>query len=149
MMRSFVRSISIASGILMLTGIQQASAQIDTSVEFTTSFPFTVGNSKVPAGSYSIRQDEDNPNVLELSGGRTAVLFEADNPQAPRTPAKTEVVFSRYGDGYVLKDVWVEGSDMGYEARSAEGERHAAKHGDSKNEQRVSGHRKSGTSSSR
>jgi hypothetical protein len=148
-MRSFVRSISIASGLLILAGVQQASAQIDTLVEFTTSFPFTVGNSKVPAGTYSIRQDEDSSNVLELSGGRTAVFFEADNPQAPRTPAKTEVVFSRYGDGYVLKDVWVEGSDMGYEARRAEGERHAAKDGDSKDEQRVSGHRKSGTSSSR
>jgi hypothetical protein len=148
-MRSFVRAISIASGILVLTGVQQASAQIETSVEFTTSFPFTVGNSHVPAGSYSIRQAEDNLSLLELSGGRTALFFEADNVTAPRTSDKTEVTFSRDGNGYVLKDIWIEGSDMGYEAIRAEGERHAAKDGDSNNEQRVAGHRKSGTTSAK
>jgi hypothetical protein len=148
-MRSFVRALTIASGILVLTGVRQASAQIETSVEFTTSFPFTVGNSHVPAGSYSIRQAEDNPNLLELSGGQTALFFEVDNLTAPRTSDKTEVVFSRDGDGYALKDVWVEGSDMGYEAVHAEGERHAAKIGDSKDEQRVAGHRESGAARSR
>jgi hypothetical protein len=148
-MRSLVRSIVIAGAILTLAGVQNASAQIETSVEFTTSFPFTVGNTNVPAGSYSIRQDEDNPQILELTGGRTAVLFEAENPQARQTPSKTEVVFKRYGDGYVLKNVWVEGSDMGYETIRTEGERHAAKRGDSKGEQRVAGHKKSNTSKSR
>jgi hypothetical protein len=118
-------------------------------VEFTTSFPFTVGNTNVPAGSYSIRQDDDNPKVLELTGGRTAVLFEAENPQARQTPSKTEVVFNRYGDSYVLKSVWVEGSDMGYETIGAEGERHAAKRGAAQGEQRVAGHKKSDTSKSR
>ncbi len=148
-MRSSVRSIVIAGAILTLAGVQNASAQIETSVEFTTSFPFTVGNTNVPAGSYSIRQDDDNPKILELTGGRTAVLFEAENPQARQTPSKTEVVFNRYGDQYVLKSVWVEGSDIGYETIRAEGERHAAKHGDSKGEQRVAGRKKSDTSKSR
>jgi hypothetical protein len=148
-MRSFVRSISVAGGVLLLAGAQHASAQIDTSVEFTTSFPFTVGNARVPAGTYSIRQDEDNPQVLELSGGRTAVLFETGNPRASQTPAKTEVVFNRYGDSYVLKDVWVEGSDMGYESIRAEAEKHAAKRGESKGEQRVAGRKKADTSKSR
>ena len=142
-------SIGIASGMLILAGVQHASAQIETSVEFTTSFPFTVGNTKVPAGSYSIRQDDDNPKILELSGRRTSVLFGAENPQARQTPSKSEIVFSRYGDGYVLKDVWVEGSDMGYEAIGAEGERHAAKRGDSKGEQRVSARKKAEASKSR
>lgn len=148
-MRSFVLSISAAVGILLLAGVQQASAQIDTSVEFTTSFPFTVGNTKVPAGTYSLRQDEDNPQILELSGGRTAVLFEADNPRARQTPAKSEIVFNRYGDSYVLKDVWVEGSDMGYESVRAEAEKHAGKRGEPKGEQRVAARKKSDTSKSR
>jgi hypothetical protein len=148
-MRSFARSISVAGGILLLAGVHHASAQIETSVEFTTPFPFTVGNTKVPAGTYSIRQDEDNPKILELTGGHTAVLFETGNPQARQTPSKTEVVFSRYGDGYVLKNVWVEGSDMGYESVRAEAERHAAKRGESKGEQRVAGRKKSDTPKSR
>jgi hypothetical protein len=43
-MTSLVRSIGIAAGILVLAGVGTASAQITDPVEFTTTFPFTVGN---------------------------------------------------------------------------------------------------------
>ena len=110
-MTSWFRSIGIAGGILVLAGVQNASAQLDETVEFTTSFPFTVGYATVPAGTYTVRPDDDNPRILELSGGHTAVLFQTYIVEAANRPAKTEVVFKRYGDGYVLKDLWVEGSD--------------------------------------
>jgi hypothetical protein len=128
-MTSLFRSIGIAGGILLLAGVQSASAQILDAVEFTTSFPFTVGNTTVPAGRYTITPDEDNPEILRLSGARTSVLFEMDSAQAREAAPKTEVVFKRYGDGYVLKDIWVAGSDTGAEAKALEGERHMAKSG--------------------
>jgi hypothetical protein len=56
-MRSSFRSIGIAAGILVVAGVQNASAQITDPVEFTTSFPFTVGYATVPAGRYTIRPD--------------------------------------------------------------------------------------------
>jgi hypothetical protein len=71
------------------------------------------------------------------------VLFQANGVDARETPSTSEVVFKRYGDGYVLKDVWVEGSNIGAEATSVEGERHAAKTGDSQGEQRVAATKKS------
>ena len=147
-MTSLVRSIGIAGGILMLAGVQNASAQIVNPVEFTTSFPFTVGNTNVPAGSYTIRQDDDNPAILELTGGHTSAVPE-DNTQARETPAKTEVVFKRYGDGYVLKDIWLAGSNDGAETIALEGERHAAKHGGANDEQRVTARKKLDTSKKR
>ena len=147
-MRSLVRSIGIAGGILVLAGVQNASAQIADTVEFTTSFPFTVGYATVPAGSYTVRPDNDNPGILELTGAHTAVLFQAQDAQARETPSKTEVVFKRYGSGYVLKDIWVEGSTIGAEATPAEGERHIAK-SDSKGEQRVAARKGSDTSKGR
>ncbi len=88
-MRSFVRSIGIAGGILVLAGVQHASAQIDNAVDFTTSFPFTVGSTTVPAGSYTIRSDDDNPQMLELRGGRLGVFFETNSAQPRQTPSKT------------------------------------------------------------
>src|ERR1700738_2648574 len=112
-MKSLVCSIGVAGGILLLAGVQNVSAQIADTVEFTTSFPFTVGYATVPAGSYTIRPDDDNPGILELTGAHTALLFQAQDAQARETPSKTEVVFKRYGSGYVLKDIWVEGSDAG------------------------------------
>ncbi|MCU1384736.1 MAG: hypothetical protein JWL71_3433 [Acidobacteria bacterium] len=136
-MRSFVRSIGIAVGLLLLIGVHQASAQVTGSIEFTTSFPFAVGYANVPAGTYTIRPDDDNPEILLLTGPQVAVLFLTGSINAPSTPAKSEVVFKRYGDGYVLKDVWQQGSDSGAEAVVAESERHAVKAGDAKSDYRV------------
>jgi hypothetical protein len=146
-MRSLVRSIGIAGGILVLAGVQNASAQITDTVEFTTSFPFTVGYASVPAGSYTIRPDSDNPEILELTGAHTAVLFQTKNAEAREMPSKTEVVFKRYGNGYVLKDIWVEGSTQGAETMEVESERHVAKAPGAKAEQRVAGRKNSNTSS--
>jgi len=143
-MRSLVRSIVVVVGVLGLAGARNASAQIIDNVDFTTSFAFTVGNSTMPAGSYTIRPDDDNPQVLLLQGKNAAALFQVEPAAAPQTPSKTEVVFSRYGKSYVLKSICIEGSDTGAEAIPAEGERHAAKAG-TKTEQRVAARRKSAT----
>ena len=148
-MRSLVRSIGIAGGILMLAGVQNASAQIAYPVEFTTSFPFTVGAATVPAGSYTIRPDDDNPEMLLLTGSRASVFFQTESKDARQTPSKTEVVFNRYGDKYVLKDIWVEGETSGAESMAAEGERHMAKHPGSNGEQRVAARKTSDTSKGR
>ena len=148
-MTSLVRSIGIATGILVLAGVHNASAQIVYPVEFTTSFPFTVGNTTVPAGNYTIRPDDDNPAVMELTGMHAAVLFETQNTQARETPSKTEVVFKRYGDGYVLKDIFLEGSNDGAESISVEAERHAAKRHGAEGEQRVAARKKLDTSKHR
>ena len=145
-MKALLRSIGIAGGILVLAGIQNASAQITNSVEFTTSFPFTVGNTTVPAGSYTIRPDDDDPNILALSGARADVLFQTENTAQESIPSKTEVTFNRYGDGYVLKGIQVEGSDTGYVTIPVEGERHVTKRGASKGAQRVAARQKADTS---
>jgi hypothetical protein len=145
-MTSWFRSIGIAGGILVLAGVQNASAQLDDTVEFTTSFPFTVGYATVPAGTYTVRPDDDNPRILELSGGHTAVLFQTYIVEAAKRPAKTEVVFKRYGAGYVLKEIFIAGSDAGAEAVSVEGEAHLAKQSSVKGEDRVPGRKTSATS---
>jgi hypothetical protein len=145
-MKALFRSIGIAGGILVLAGVQNASAQITNSVEFTTSFPFTVGNTTVPAGSYTIRPDDDDPNILVLNGARADVLFQTENKVKQNIPSNTEVTFNRYGDGYVLKNIQVEGSEIGYVTVPVEGERHVTKRGASKGEQRVAAKKKADTS---
>jgi hypothetical protein len=148
-MKSFVRSIGMAGGILVLAGIQNASAQITNPVEFTTAFPFTVGNSIMPAGSYTLRPDDDNTAILLLAGKQGSVFFETNAAQADRPAAKTEVVFKRYGDAYILKSVWLEGSDEGAEALPQEGERHVAKHASAATEQRVAAKKAANTTATR
>jgi hypothetical protein len=141
-MRSLVRSLGIALGVLIVAGVQNASAQIIDPVEFTTSFPFTVGNTTVPAGSYTIRPDDDNPQICELIGTNESVLFLVEPADARVMPPKSEVVFSRYDNRYVLKSIWLEGSTSGAETMSAEGERHAANTASTKSEQRIAARKK-------
>jgi hypothetical protein len=141
-MKSRIRVIGVAAGVLMLAGVQNAGAQLLNAVEFTTAFPFTVGNATVPAGSYTITPDDDNPAVLEMAGAHEAVLFETKPTEARDVPSRTEVVFLRYGDTYVLKNIWIQGLNSGAETNAAEGERHAEKHHGSKSEQRVAARQK-------
>ena len=133
----------------MLAGVQKASAQIVDPMEFTTSFPFTVGYATVPAGSYTIRPDDDDPAMFEITGRHGSVLFQTHDAEARRTPSKSEIVFKRYGDGYVLKDIWEAGSMSGAEAVAVEGERHLAKSHDSTGEEHVATRKKSKASTAR
>jgi hypothetical protein len=147
-MKSLVRSIGMAGGILLLAGAQNAGAQVIDTVEFTTSFPFTAGNATVPAGSYSLRPDDDNPQIFQLTGAHTSVLVQAQNAEAAKPSSKTDVVFKRFGDGYVLKNVWIEGSNEGVTITTAEGEKHAAKL-QAQGEQHVAGRKKAAASANR
>src|SRR5258705_4462525 len=129
----------------MFAGVQNASAQITYPIEFTTSFPFTVGNATVPAGSYTITPDDDSPAMLRLTGAHTSVFVETQNAEPRQIPSKTEVVFNRYGEGYVLKAIWIEGSSEGAETLPVEAERHLAR-SESKGEQRVAARKRPDTS---
>lgn len=127
---------------MLLAGIRTVSAQLEYPVEFTTAFPFTVGDATVPPGTYTIRPDDDNPAILELTGGRVTVLFLTNNAAAAAAVARSEVVFKRYGDTYVLKTIWVDGSSTGAMSVAAEGERHATKNQGAESEERVAAQRK-------
>jgi hypothetical protein len=148
-MRSFVRSIAITGGILLFGSVPYASAQISERVDFTTSFPFTVGDATVPAGSYTITPDDMAPQLLRLTGAHGSVLFQTQDASAPARPSKTEVVFKRYGGAYVLKSIWIEGSDTGAETLTVQGERHAATGQASAGEQRVPAQRKAVSAANR
>src|SRR5262249_32066462 len=63
-MRSLFRTIAITAGILVLAGVQNARAQLVNALQVTTAFPFTVGNATVPAGSYTIKPDDEDPHGL-------------------------------------------------------------------------------------
>ena len=137
-MKSLVCSLGIAAGIVLIAGVHNASAQITGDVEFTTAFPFAVGPATVPAGRYTIEPDLDHPEILLLTGTRASVFFQTGATESRETPSKTEVVFKRYGDSYVLKEIWIEGSSSGAEAIAGEGERHASKGRSPEPERRVS-----------
>ena len=148
-MRALIRSIVVAGVFVVPVGVHTASAQITGPVEFTTAFPFTVGNARVPAGSYTVEPDFDSPDILTLTGRDTGVFFQVKNVQAPKDASKTEIVFKRYGQGYVLHGVWIAGTSAGAEAMVTEAEKHHAKQGGPTGEERVEAHKRVQTSERR
>ncbi|HEX4959650.1 MAG TPA: hypothetical protein VF173_02340 [Thermoanaerobaculia bacterium] len=138
MTSSLVRRILAVTGFAMFASLSVAQAQLEESFKFTTTFPFTVGNATLPAGSYTITPDEDAPAAFCIIEGKgVKMFFEIRSAETAQAPAKSEAVFTRFGQGYVLKNVWVEGSAEGIETTVAEPERHHIKRGGATSQEHV------------
>jgi hypothetical protein len=91
-------------------------AQIIGELEVNIAFPFHAGNTKLPPGKYVIHMlDNSDPTVMEISStdGSTSALFEVRNTEANSTPAKSELIFNKYGTRYFLAKVFDEGNPEG------------------------------------
>jgi len=94
----------------------KAHAQIIGEIEANIPFQFHAGNAKLPAGKYMIRMlDDSNLTVMEITSadGSTSALFEVRETEANTAPAKTELIFNKYGDRYFLAKLFDEGDPSG------------------------------------
>lgn len=73
-------------------------------------FAFTVDNSQPPRDTYQLSRLNGHPEMLLVRGDRKSVMIRADD--VARQPQDTEpvLVFHRYGDEYVLREVRLEGT---------------------------------------
>jgi len=96
-----------ASLVLLTVGIASAQQQLLT---FTSKSPFTIGNAKLPAGTYQISATGQELQTFECTNEstRTSVMFEAD--ATDNTPGTSSVTFAKYGDQLVLKSFSAAGS---------------------------------------
>jgi hypothetical protein len=91
-------------GMTMLMGGLPSFAQ--TSYNFHAPSGFYAGNAKMPAGTYTIRQSQDDPQMWELSNssGSHSVLLEA-RQSSKASKGKPEVLFNKYGATDYLEGV--------------------------------------------
>src|ERR1700730_18115893 len=90
-----------------------AHAQIVGDLEVNIPFLFHGGNTNRPPGRYTIHNLDDGDNtVVEISSADDSIsaLFEVQVEQANDAPAKSEVVFNKYGDRYFLAQLIQEGN---------------------------------------
>ena len=94
----------------------KAHAQIIGDLEVNIPFGFHAGNTKLPAGMYRIHMlDNSDLTVMEISSadGSTSALFEVQDAEANTTPAKSELIFNKYGNRYFLAKLFDEGNPSG------------------------------------
>ena len=120
----------------------KAQAQIVGEIEANVPFPFHAGNVKLPAGRYFIHVlDNTDLTVMEITSadGTTTALFDVQSAQANSAPAKSELIFDKYGNRYFLAKLFDEGNPSGsqvlesrYEKRvgqaAADGQEHVPAH---------------------
>ncbi len=119
----------------------KAQAQIVGNLEVDIPFQFHAGNAKLPPGKYTIHLLENTDlTVMEIISvdNSTSALFEVGRTQASSAPAKSELIFNKYGNRYFLAKVFDEGNSAGsqvlesrYEKRMsevAESQEHVAAH---------------------
>ena len=94
----------------------KAQAQIVGEIEANVPFPFHAGNVKLPAGRYFIHVlDNTDLTVMEIrsADGSTSALFEVHDAEANSAPAKSELIFNKYGNRYFLAKLFDEGNPSG------------------------------------
>jgi hypothetical protein len=99
-----IKMLTFAAGVIALMSCLPAMAQVK--VTFTTSFGFYAGGAKLPAGTYTIRQQQDDPNMFEIqnSAGTHSVLVDG-RASSKSSKGNPEVVFNRYGTTECLEGV--------------------------------------------
>ena len=94
----------------------KAQAQIVGNLEVDIPFQFHAGNTKLPPGKYTIHLLENTDlTVMEITSvdNSTSALFEVGRAQANSAPAKSELIFNKYGNRYFLAKVFDEGNPTG------------------------------------
>ncbi len=108
----------------------KSQAQIIGDLETDVPFQFHVGNTKLPAGKYTIRVvDGSDLMLMEITSadGSTSALFQVLDAEANSAPGKSELIFNKYGNRYFLEKLFEESNPSGsavvksdYEKRVAE-----------------------------
>ena len=91
-----------------------------------------IGNSNLPAGDYTIRPTQEDPDVLDVTGPTGHSMFTYCDEVDLNTPAaKGAITFRKYGSGTTrfLKQINVGGSSQGCTLASGDAEKKAKKSG--------------------
>jgi hypothetical protein len=118
----------IRVGFIAIFSSMPLAAQVLYSVKFTTPFPFYVGDTKMPSGSYLLSEPEDLNKaiaVVQSEDGLHAAFIGVEPTQSLNPPRQSKVTFEKYGDTLYLNRVLLEGDTYGIEAESTKAEKKA------------------------
>jgi hypothetical protein len=105
-------------GLVSLLSALPLAAQIDSSVNFTTTFPFYAGDAKLPAGHYRVSQPDMGFEILRIQNidEPRSAFVDFTPTQSLQPHRKSAVSFEKYGDTDFLDQVWIAGETYGIKA---------------------------------
>ena len=114
-----------ASGFLYLLFVMPAMAQLGHPVTFTTPFAFYAGNTKMPAGTYTISPSSLTPDIVEIedSKGTHSGFMDVNQTQSEQPRPTSEVTFTRYGTTEFVNTIWAAGQVLGMQVEQSKAEK--------------------------
>ena len=130
-MKQFVnvlKNVSLLCAILLVTVVASAQGQtLGSRVKADIPFDFSIGDKKLPSGTYSVgraRQNSDDVVIsVEDEGGRSKAIRMSIPVLNVNITEKAKLVFRRYGDQYFLYQVWPAGGATGRQFPRSRSER--------------------------
>jgi hypothetical protein len=89
-------------------------------------FDFTVGNTNLSAGRYTITYGSSGTVRIASEDGKASCMVLTNAVQAARTPRAGKLVFNRYRKFYFLSEIWNSGYDQGRALPRSKTEREVA-----------------------
>ncbi len=132
MKKQVLKTITILSLLLVLAAVSVNAQQLsENSIAINIPFDFAVGETKLPAGNYTLGRialtsSYDRLVIQSADGlGDTHTGMTRPN-RASEVQKQSKLVFNRYGDQYFLSQVWMAGSDTGRDLFQSRNERNLA-----------------------
>ena len=133
MKKQAFRTITMLSVLLMVAAISVNAQQLsENKIAVNIPFDFAVGETKLPAGKYTLRRiistSSADQLLIQNAEARVDMRTGITRPnRASEIQRKSKLVFNRYGGKYFLSQVWMAGSDTGRDLFQSRNERNLAK----------------------
>lgn len=111
-------SVALILSLLVILTVVSAPAQTTRQLSASVPFDFTVGQTTLPAGKYTIYRTSVNTSdgfLMRDENGHVAVVFKTHAVPGLEQPVKGRLEFRRLGDQYFLARFWASGNDAGRE----------------------------------
>jgi hypothetical protein len=124
--RFFVMAVLV--GALVASGVR---AQYNNTVVFKAPGSFIAGDATFPAGTYIIRQDQDDLGLWEISDDSKShsAYVQTETVDMASANQVTQVTFHKYGNTLALKEIVLTGLNTRYLVHTSYSEKKAAKSG--------------------
>jgi hypothetical protein len=94
---------ALAVAAILIAGASRARADETVLTDLKVPFSFMVGDVRLPAGDYTVREPLMGEDVLEIvSADGHHLALASTIPATPDTADKTELVFQKFGNDFFL-----------------------------------------------
>jgi hypothetical protein len=103
-MRALLMSSGVAAMVMAAAAVAQAAPA--TRQEVKIPFTFVINGQELPAGTYSVQQNDANDSALLIQGEGKSVYLLTAPVSRTAAPQDTSLVFAKDGAHYRLAEIW-------------------------------------------